>query len=55
MPNEPVWKRALREPNAAAWIGLIILVVVIGAATLWFGDKGGYPAEPHEVLTRANH
>jgi hypothetical protein len=44
MAEMPAWKKALQEPNAIGWIALIILVVVIGAVTLYF-DSGHDQAE----------
>jgi hypothetical protein len=38
MPEQPAWKTALREPNAIGWIAFFILVVGIGAGTLYFGS-----------------
>ena len=37
MSDKPEWKRALQEPNAIAWVMLIILVIAIGVGTLYFG------------------
>jgi hypothetical protein len=37
--RQPAWKEALKEPNAIGWIGLIVLVVVIGFGALYFGDS----------------
>ena len=39
MPDMPAWKKALQEPNAIGWIGLIILVIAVGVGTLYFGDR----------------
>jgi hypothetical protein len=47
MSNMPAWKKALQEPNAIGWIGLMILVIVIGFGTLYFGgghDQARAPA-----------
>lgn len=47
MANMPAWKRVLQEPNAIGWIGLIILVIIIGAGTVYFGgghDRAKAPA-----------
>jgi hypothetical protein len=51
MSDLPEWKKALREPNALAWIGLFILVVVIGVGSLYFSgiDAPG----PKPELTHA--
>jgi len=50
MAEKPVWKKALQEPNAIGWIGFFLLVVAIGAATLYFGgdtarNRGGTTSE----------
>jgi hypothetical protein len=42
MPDDPAWKRALREPNAIAWIALFLLVIAIGAGSIYF--SGSEPA-----------
>jgi hypothetical protein len=47
MADMPAWKKVLQEPNAIGWIALIILVIVIGAGTLYFGgghDQADNPA-----------
>jgi hypothetical protein len=47
MADLPEWKKALQEPNAIGWIGLIILVIAIGAGALYFGgghDNANTPA-----------
>ncbi len=44
MPDDPAWKRALREPNAIVWIALFLVVVAIGAGSLYFG--GAEPPRP---------
>ena len=51
MADMPVWKKALQEPNAIGWIGLIILVIAIGFGTLYFG--GGH--DPAEAPAPVNH
>ena len=45
MPEQPAWKAALREPNAIGWIAFFILVVGIGAGTLYFGSDDTRTAE----------
>lgn len=40
MANLPRWKDIFREPNAAGWIGLLLLVLAIGAATLLGSGSG---------------
>jgi hypothetical protein len=40
MPEPPPWKRALREPNAIAWIALFFVVVAVGFGSLYFGNHG---------------
>jgi hypothetical protein len=37
MTERPAWKSVLREPNAAGWLTLMILVLAIGCGTLYFG------------------
>jgi hypothetical protein len=47
MTDMPAWKKVLQEPNAIGWIGLIILVIIIGAGTVYFGggdDRAKAPA-----------
>jgi hypothetical protein len=53
MSDRPEWKKALQEPNALAWIGLFVLVVVIGAGTLYFSEPPASGDRPHSVITRA--
>jgi hypothetical protein len=38
--SEPGWKSVLREPHALGWIGLIVLVILIGFGALYFGGNG---------------
>jgi hypothetical protein len=52
MADMPAWKKALQEPNAIGWIGLIILVIVIGAGTLYFGG-GHHQAEAPAPVSHA--
>ncbi len=53
MADTPEWKKALQEPNAIGWIGLIILVIAIGFGTLYFGGSGHERAKPPITVTHA--
>jgi hypothetical protein len=46
MADLHAWKKVLQEPNAIGWIGLIILVIAIGAGTLYFGGGHGQAEAP---------
>ena len=37
MSAKTAWKEALREPNAWAWIAVLVLVLSIGAGMVLFG------------------
>jgi len=44
--SEPTgWRKTMQEPHAIGWIGLIVVVLVIGVGALIFGrddgDNGG--------------
>ena len=39
MSEAPVWKRALREPNAIGWIAFFFLVVAVGFGSVYFGSS----------------
>ena len=41
MSEKPGWKKALSESNAIGWIGFLLLVIAIGAGTLYFGSSSG--------------
>jgi hypothetical protein len=43
--SEPGWKTMLREPHAIGWIGLIVLVFLIGIGALYFGNNGANDAD----------
>jgi hypothetical protein len=52
MSAKSAWKEALREPNAWAWIAVLILVLAIGAGTLVFGGSAppkGQPVAAHQA------
>jgi hypothetical protein len=49
MSDMPAWKKALQEPNAIGWIGLFILVIAIGAGTLYFGSRHDLAKAPAPV------
>ena len=53
MSDTPAWKKALQEPNAAAWIGLFVLVVAIGVWALASGGPEDDSAGAHSVVTQA--
>jgi hypothetical protein len=38
MARLPDWKQFLAEPNAVGWIGLMLVVIAIGAGVLYFGS-----------------
>jgi hypothetical protein len=40
MSEPSAWKKALREPNAIAWIVLIVVVAAVGFGSLYFGSDG---------------
>jgi hypothetical protein len=44
MADLPLWKKALREPNAIGWIAFFLLVVAIGFGSLYLGASE--PAGP---------
>ena len=46
MADIPEWKKVLQEPNAMGWIGLMVLVVLIGFGTLYFGGQDKPEADP---------
>jgi hypothetical protein len=46
MSEAPVWKRALREPNAIGWIVLFLVVIAVGFGSLYVGSSASGPAEP---------
>ena len=52
MSDLPEWKKLLQEPNAIGWIGFFLLVVAIGAGTLYFH---GTPAAPKGHPAPATH
>ena len=43
MSDLPEWKKLLQEPNAIGWIGFFLLVVAIGAGTLYFHKVSTVP------------
>jgi hypothetical protein len=45
MPDLSAWKKALREPNAIAWIAFFFLVLAIGIGSIYF--DGPTPAATH--------
>lgn len=52
MSHLPEWKKALQEPNAIGWIGLFILVIIIGFGALYLGGNhrsAGRSAADHLV------
>jgi hypothetical protein len=49
MSDVPEWKKALQEPNSIAWIGLFILVVVIGIGALYFGGNDAAGPKPERT------
>lgn len=52
MADTPEWKKALQEPNAIGWIGLIILVIAIGAGTLYFAGSRSPGSPPANQAAR---
>ena len=48
MSDLPEWKKLLQEPNAIGWIGFFLLVVAIGAGTLYFHKVSPAP-QSHPV------
>ena len=46
MASIPEWKKLLQEPNAMGWIGLIVLAVLIGLGTLYYGGRDRAMNEP---------
>ena len=46
MSAKSAWKEALREPNAWAWIAVLVLVFAIGAGTVIFAGPGAPKAQP---------
>ena len=48
MADMPGWRKALREPNAVAWIAFFFLVLAIGFGSAYWGGSGpGGPAAHH--------
>jgi hypothetical protein len=39
MAEEPAWKKALKETNAAGWIAFIVVVVVIAVSSVLWGPE----------------
>ena len=50
MSDLPEWKKLMQEPNAIGWIGFFLLVVAIGAGTLYFHEVSPV-AHSHPVMT----
>lgn len=46
MAGIPELKKVLQEPNAMGWIGLIVVAVLIGLGTLYYGGRDGAKTEP---------
>jgi len=46
MSTKSAWKDALREPNAWAWIAILIVVLAIGVGTLVFGGSKPHKGQP---------
>ena len=46
MADIPEWKKALRDPKAVGWIGLIVVAVLIGLGTLYYGGRDHAKSEP---------
>lgn len=49
MSDLPEWKKLLQEPNAIGWIGFFLLVVAIGAGTLYFHEVRPPVPQGHPV------
>lgn len=45
MARTPRWKDVFREANAVGWIGLLLLVLAIGAVVIYIGPGRG-PERP---------
>ena len=46
--SEPTgWRKTLQEPHAIGWIGLIVVVLVIGVGALMFGGADSNDAAQH--------
>jgi hypothetical protein len=46
MASIPEWKKLLQEPNAMGWIGLIVVAVLIGLGTLYYGGRDSAKVGP---------
>jgi hypothetical protein len=46
MAGIPEWRKALQEPNAMGWVGLIVVAVLIGLGTLYYGGRDSAKDEP---------
>ncbi len=46
MADISAWKRLLPEPNAMGWIGLIVVAILIGLGTLYYGGQDEAKVEP---------
>lgn len=55
MADMPGWKRALQEPNAIGWIAFLVLMLVIGFVSLYFGNGGQKQAEAPAKVNHAAH
>ncbi len=43
MANSTAWKKVLQDPKAMGWIGLIVVAVLIGLGTLYYGGPRQSP------------
>ena len=57
MSDRPGWKQslheALQEPHAIGWIGLFVLVIIIGIGALYFTSPRLHSAAPASVSSHA--
>ena len=46
MPNISELKKVLQDPKAMGWIGLMVVAILIGLGTLYYGGRDSAKSEP---------